>query len=261
MDHPVQEAWWAHAPWAGAPLGGVEWIALGLLVAYLTLAEPGLGERFFAGFRKAGNADRERWFARLVMMQAAALGVALLLVWVFPAMSPARAGLVWGRPPSGVALGMVAGALGGMILGALLALRKDAGGDTGPAPAGDFQVLLPRNRRERGWLVAVAVGAGTGEELIYRGLLPALLVGAGMPLGWAVLSQGLLFGLAHRYQGAGGVLATAMVGIALGALTAHTGSLLLPMLLHTIMDLRLAASPSPEPVVPPPSDPRVIPPG
>lgn len=234
-----------HAPWTGPPLAGAEWIVLGLLVAYLALGEPRLGERFFAGFRKAaGEGERERWFAGLVAMQGAALAVALLLVWGLPGMDASRAGLTWGRAPSGVALGMMAGAALGMALGAVVSRRRRAADEgAAPTPVGDFHVLLPRNRRERGWLVAVSVGAGTGEELIYRGLLPALLVGAGVPPGWAVLGQGVLFGLAHRYQGTAGVVATSVVGILMGALAAHTGSILLPVLLHIAMDLKLAVAP------------------
>lgn len=262
-----------HAPWTGPPLAGVEWIVLGLLVAYLALGEPWLGERFFAGFRRAnGEGERGRWFAGLVAMQAAALGVALLLVWGLPGMDASRSGLAWGRAPSGVALGMMAGAAVGMALGAVMARRGNSGGaGVAPVPVGDFQVLLPRNRRERGWLVAVSVGAGTSEELIYRGLLPALLVGAGVPLGWAVLAQGVLFGLAHRYQGPAGVMATTVVGLLMGVLAAHTGSLLLPALLHTAMDLKLAVAPVAEaplapgtggsPMPPPAPDPDLTPPG
>ena len=52
----------------------------------------------------------------------------------------------------------------------------------------------------------------------------------------------MLFGLAHWYQGRLGVLATGAVGAFLTQLYLTTGSLLLPMLLHVLIDLRLALS-------------------
>jgi membrane protease YdiL (CAAX protease family) len=50
-----------------------------------------------------------------------------------------------------------------------------------------------------------------------------------------------VFGLAHAGQGVRGVLATAMVGLLLGGLFLASGSLLLPILLHTLIDLRALA--------------------
>lgn len=241
----------AHAPWSGPPLGPVEWWVLWTLLLYLALVEPYLGARFFEGFRRAGadpGARRERWFAGLVGMQAALLAVTAVLVVLLPGMTPERAGVAWGHPPSAVALGMIGGALAGMLLAAVAAGRAARGEATpsaGPAAQREevLEVLLPRNRRERGWLAAVSVGAGTGEELLYRGLLPALLVGAGLPVGWALAVQAALFGAAHRYQGVGGVAVTTVLGVLLGLLATHTGSLLIPVLLHTALDLRLSLAP------------------
>ena len=49
----------------------------------------------------------------------------------------------------------------------------------------------------------------------------------------------MLFGLAHWYQGRLGMLATGVLGAVLTQLYLTTGSLLLPMVLHVLIDLRL----------------------
>jgi uncharacterized protein len=53
-----------------------------------------------------------------------------------------------------------------------------------------------------------------------------------------VIAGGLCLGLAHAYQGWGGMAMTAVVGCALGGLYAASGSLLLPILLHAALDAR-----------------------
>jgi membrane protease YdiL (CAAX protease family) len=51
----------------------------------------------------------------------------------------------------------------------------------------------------------------------------------------------VLFGLAHAGQGVKGVLATAAMGLLFGWLYVASGTLLLPMVLHALVDLRALA--------------------
>ena len=53
----------------------------------------------------------------------------------------------------------------------------------------------------------------------------------------ALFVAGLLFGLAHAYQGPRGVLQTGVVGLGLAVLYVFTGSLWVPMALHAFVDL------------------------
>ena len=56
------------------------------------------------------------------------------------------------------------------------------------------------------------------------------------------------FGLAHWYQGRLGMLTTGAAGAVLTQLYLTTGSLLLPMVLHVLIDLRLLLDrPAPAP--------------
>lgn len=151
------------------------------------------------------------------------LALLLLATWLMR-----RAGRSWSdvglrRPGS---WWRVAGLVvaGYVALGALLAVLPallQLGGMQPPALQG-FTAL-------RGDLVqylffAIPVSWGTAafiEEMVARGYLLnriADLIGSGRAGAWwlAAVAQGALFGLGHAYQGAGGVIMTAMVGITFG---------------------------------------------
>ena len=95
------------------------------------------------------------------------------------------------------------------------------------------------------WALPVAFGsAAFGEELIARGFLTdriATLLGGVAPGGGvlfaAVLLQGVLFGACHAYQGWGGALVTAAVGMVLGLVWLWTGrNLWACIFLHGLVD-------------------------
>jgi len=112
-------------------------------------------------------------------------------------------------------------------------------GRQGPVLVGDIGALIPVSRRERGWYAAVAVSAGIGEELVFRGFFLRLLNDLGLDGLALVVVAGVIFGLAHVCQGVAGVLMTTVIGILLGLIYIATGSLLVAMLVHALMDLRL----------------------
>lgn len=90
--------------------------------------------------------------------------------------------------------------------------------------------------RGRGHAVVIlaAVLAGFGEELLFRGVLQASLIG---PIGaWpAVVLAAVVFGLMHAVSRAYFVVATVM-GLYLGALYQLTGNLMLASLVHALYD-------------------------
>ena len=55
----------------------------------------------------------------------------------------------------------------------------------------------------------------------------------------------VLFGLAHSYQGIAGMVLTAFAGLLFCGLYVATGSLLFPILLHILVDVRFAILPAP----------------
>ncbi|WP_206377117.1 CPBP family intramembrane glutamic endopeptidase [Sphingomonas sp. G-3-2-10] len=129
---------------------------------------------------------------------------------------------------------MIGAAIGGGILGALIASRRK----DGKAPmAGDVEALLPRNGRETLCGALLSLNAGATEELFFRLYLPLLLVLAGLNPVAAFVVAAIVFGLVHLYQGAAGVLATGVLGAALTLAYLLSGSLALPILLHVAIDL------------------------
>jgi len=101
---------------------------------------------------------------------------------------------------------------------------------------GELNGLAPQTAGEHRWFGLVSITAGVCEEMLYRGLLLAVLspvVGTGS----AVLLSSLIFGLGHAYQGAAGIAKTTLVGLVMALLTVFSGSLFVPMLLHAVIDL------------------------
>ena len=104
----------------------------------------------------------------------------------------------------------------------------------------EIDYLLPRNKVERNWSIFVAITAGICEEIIYRGFVIYFL--SILPFNLSMISTliiaSLIFGFAHIYQGWKGFVMTAFVGFILSYIYLKTGSLLIPIILHILIDLR-----------------------
>ncbi|MBE3561289.1 MAG: CPBP family intramembrane metalloprotease [Ktedonobacteraceae bacterium] len=100
--------------------------------------------------------------------------------------------------------------------------------------------LLPKSSQERWLWIAAAITAGVSEEILYRGFLLfylTLLWPGAHPLVAIVLS-GLVFGLGHFYQGWQGSVITGVIGALLMAVYITSGSLLVAIVIHALVDLR-----------------------
>jgi len=97
--------------------------------------------------------------------------------------------------------------------------------------------ILPINSVELLPYCALAVTAGACEEFLYRGFAMAALSRVGFP-GWSVvILTAVLFGLAHAYQGRGGMLGTFVMGILFGVVRLAYDTLVLVMMMHIVVDL------------------------
>jgi membrane protease YdiL (CAAX protease family) len=140
------------------------------------------------------------------------------------------------RAPDGVFFAGLLGAMAmGTGLGALAARRL--GRTPRSVALGDIEALLPRNRAESFHVALLSANAGLSEELFFRLLLPLLLTLITGNAAFAFLVAALAFGLVHAYQGWAGVAATTVLGLALTALYLATGSLLLAIAVHAVLDL------------------------
>jgi|HubBroStandDraft_6_1064221.scaffolds.fasta_scaffold00723_4 membrane protease YdiL (CAAX protease family) len=101
--------------------------------------------------------------------------------------------------------------------------------------------ILPGTAEERRWFVLVAITAGVCEEILYRGFLIQYFREQPVHLGLvqALVLSACVFGIAHLYQGIIGIVQTAILGALFGVLFVTTGSLVLPMILHALIDLRI----------------------
>lgn len=76
--------------------------------------------------------------------------------------------------------------------------------------------LFPQSPIETLLYTALAATAGICEEFLYRGFAMAALTHVGAP-SWAVVAvSSILFGLAHIYQGRGGLISTLLIGTVFG---------------------------------------------
>ena len=101
--------------------------------------------------------------------------------------------------------------------------------------------FLPATRTERRWWVFLAITAGICEEVLFRGFLLQYLHTSPWKLGLTVslVIAAVVFGLQHLYQGLAGAGGIVVAGLILGLFFIFSGTLLLPVILHAIMDLRL----------------------
>jgi membrane protease YdiL (CAAX protease family) len=86
------------------------------------------------------------------------------------------------------------------------------------------------------WVV-LSLSAGIGEELAWRGVLPALLAMVSGSLILAIALSVTSFALAHAIQGPRSVLAIATIAAAFHALVFISGSLYVGMVAHFAYDV------------------------
>ena len=253
-----------------------------LTVAVLVLAtvalvvhEPISGRRSFARFlaqeAAEGETARIRFYRSWTVQGCVTALLAIALVLVLPGIGLADIGFrapdIAGVDRFGITGGSVStSTIAGMITGVLLAVvmvivasrvkawragRGTGGGKPAAEPRGQMTAILPMLPRtragRRGWAM-LSLSAGVTEEITYRGLLLltlAVALPSTIPRVALVITAAVLFGLAHWYQGWTGIVSTALVGGVMAGLYLSTGSLLVPMILHTLFDLRALLLPVP----------------
>jgi membrane protease YdiL (CAAX protease family) len=253
-----------NAAWLPAALDdfGPAALAAVIVAVYLVVGEPVVGHVLHRRFesRLHTQAGARRSFYRRLLVLEWGLALITLLVWAAAAdVDAAAVGLAWPRswPDPVVGAAVVVLLLfvvfstralrGGVLLEAARQERRRPGeGRHAEPPAQATLALLPRTPTERRLFTLVGVTAGVCEEWLYRGFFLAVVAAvAGRPPEWVLgVVAAIAFGLAHAYQGIGGVVLTAVLGGVLAALYLSTGSLLLPVLLHAVVDLRFLLVPA-----------------
>lgn len=155
--------------------------------------------------------------------------------------------LVIRGPLDRVTVGLTVRRRPGWLLPSLLVLAALAGWATAVG------LSSPKGPWDPATLAYLAIMPGLNEELVYRGALPALidrlvpgrvdLLGA--PIGWGLAATAVLFALLHGlwldaewsiHVDLIALRNAAVTGLAFAWLRARTGSLLLPVLAHGLVD-------------------------
>jgi membrane protease YdiL (CAAX protease family) len=232
----------------------VSWLLVALFVgvtAFLAVRASRKDRREYQRFKRYRSTVRRqamyrKWLRESFLVFGGLAVVLLVLVWQFlpllladvnalPFVRGARTAFM---DAGGVAYAVTA-ILAVLFLIVPLVLLFFVNHDGEDLPAlGDIQALLPRNRAEVRLGALMSLNAGVVEELLFRLAMPALLYGAFGSSLFALIVSVLLFGGLHAYQGAGGILATVVIGAVLLALYIATGNILVPIVVHALIDLR-----------------------
>ena len=212
-----------------------------LLAAYAIVAGPVLGYFWYQRARRqiaAGIPDAKVRLYRELVIEQVITAAAVLLVWRSGRIPGASLGLV--APRSWALTIGVFVAVVGLLGWSSLRLRPKAE-KLRKKIQDNVGALLADSHEERSWWAAVSVGAGISEELVFRGFLLYYLSLYLPHLNSAerVLLASFSFGLAHIYQGKSGAIGTGIVGLLLAGVYLLTGSLLLPVVIHAMMDARI----------------------
>jgi uncharacterized protein len=235
-------------------------LAAVVVAGYLVVGEPMVGHvlhRRFEGRLRTDPGARRSFYRRLLVLEWG-LAVLALVVWLSaPGVDAAAVGLRWPVQWPGLATSVVVVLVVLFVLvstralrgGALLEappVRRPGEGRHSEPPGHATLALLPRTMSERRLFTLVGVTAGVCEEWLYRGFFLAVVaaLAGGLPTGVLVAVAAVAFGLAHAYQGRVGIVTTGVLGGVMAAVYLDTGSLLLPVVLHALIDLRFLLVPA-----------------
>jgi membrane protease YdiL (CAAX protease family) len=217
-----------------------------VLVAWLVLVVPLLGRRRYRALLVHAANDtgyRVGFYRRSIARQwTLALLVGLLLA--IRAEPAARVGLAFRSHQLADVVPTLLGVVALVAVSVLVLRMQGRRRPSAPLAERLFRpvaALLPRSGPERRLFALVAFTAGVTEEFVYRGFLVGWLTlpPARLSFSSALVVSAIAFAAAHAYQGWPGVLGTGLAGFALASLYAVSGSLLAPMLVHVLVDLRV----------------------
>jgi membrane protease YdiL (CAAX protease family) len=233
-------------PWTRLVLA----LALLALVALLVLRAVSRDRGEYPRFtRFERTRNRQRMMRRWLVSSALTFGGASILLLLLagryvPLLLEAVRGWPVGRWFSGLveasdgrATGLAITLAALVVLGTIVAVWF-ARNSTEVPTIGNIGALLPRNRAELRYGVALSINAGLMEELLFRLAVPAALFGASGSAVVAVVGSVALFGALHLYQGLPGILGSTIIGALLMALYLATGTIVVPIVAHALIDLR-----------------------
>jgi CAAX protease family protein len=120
------------------------------------------------------------------------------------------------------------------VMGIILALERRG---WWPRESDLVYLLVPETGAEKLWgVLLVAPAAALCEEFVYRGYLLATLPAWLHSVSWSWVLASVIFGLAHAYQGPGGVARAALLGAWLAYPVLRLGNLYPSIAAHFLLD-------------------------
>lgn len=187
------------------------------------------------------NDDTDNRFAVAALGELAIGGLAIALGWLIG--PDARAFVPRWYDLRGLSIGLAAGIffgvvfVGWMAIFSRLPLRSIQ--ELAKLTEGQFlEYLMPMSRLQ---LLTLAITAGVGEELLFRGWLQSALIGPGgldhswSRIGFGVVIASIAFGMAHPISRTY-VACAAMMGAMMGILYLITQNLLSSIVAHAVYD-------------------------
>jgi uncharacterized protein len=178
-----------------------------------------------------------RYWRRFFRIWWGMTAVVVVVILAVPGgLTAADVGLAWPAPTGSTAFAAAFGTALVVSQGiGVRRLRRTYAGK--PWPRRFINAALPQTAQERRVMPLVALTAGVGEELVFRGLFVAAGIRLlGLPPVVAVLLAAVAFGWVHLYQGRLGMALTAFSAVYLGLFYLFSGSLLIPVLVHASSD-------------------------
>jgi len=187
------------------------------------------------------NDDTDDRFAVAALSELAIGGLAIALGWLVG--PDARAFVPRWYDLRGISIGLAAGIFFGVVfvgwMAILLRLPLRSIQELAKLTEGQFlEYLMPMSRLQ---LLTLAITAGVGEELLFRGWLQTALTGPGgldhswSRIGFGVLIASIAFGMAHPISRTY-VACAAMMGAMMGVLYLATQNLLSSIVAHAVYD-------------------------
>jgi membrane protease YdiL (CAAX protease family) len=185
---------------------------------------------------QVSTVERLALYASTMAFQWLAVAVVAWRAWAH-GFTPSQLGLTF-QDKTRLVLAAVVGAA---TISALQWMNLRRAGKMAVEARGPLQALaeriLPQSTVELLPYLALAITAGFCEEFLYRGFAMAALTELGLHAWLVVLSSSVLFGLAHSYQGRGGIVMTFLIGLILGTSRLAYGSLVPAIFWHSAVDV------------------------
>lgn len=169
---------------------------------------------------------KKRFFAT-VILQLVIFGVVATLIG-----SIERIELFPPRAPSAASWG-----LGALVLAALVGLMRPQWRRRVLERSRRVWLFMPRDSTERALWLTSSIAAGISEELVYRGVLTALLARMTGSLVAAALVSAGIFAVSHYMQGWKSVAIIFAMALLFQSLAWSSGSLYVPMAVHALYDI------------------------